>query len=338
MKMLHVSMLVLGSPTVLGLHLTHAQEHASEKPRKSREVDRDSYVETKWVAEVVGSESKVDERLGVFATYDEAEDACQEWSRKHPRDLRLTRTREVRYRVRPPRPRAAKKREEGPPLNASQRPVPKAQDPARFAGTWVDATVNSRFQLGRDGSVRWTIDDPTAVTRERTGIWRTRDDGSLEIVVDQGWLIVQGAVQDGVLRGNSRNRFAPQWGTSDVELRLKEPARPIAEKARRQADRKSEPTAAAYRLKYPVNADGRLRIEVKGQYATLAQAMEAGRRLQATTEYNVLVIDAARRGPVAAAPILAPELQLAEPPIRIIHELWPLPSFSPATSGSAPNR
>jgi|GEM_PF-3075577 len=64
-----------------------------------------NYVEvTRWVSEVIGYGGRVDEKLGEFETYTDAEKRSREWSESHPKDLRLTREREVTVRNYPQRP------------------------------------------------------------------------------------------------------------------------------------------------------------------------------------------------------------------------------------------
>jgi murein DD-endopeptidase MepM/ murein hydrolase activator NlpD len=50
---------------------------------------------TKWVVEVIGDGGRVDLVLGEFPTYPSAVYCSQQWSDAHPKDLRLTREREV---------------------------------------------------------------------------------------------------------------------------------------------------------------------------------------------------------------------------------------------------
>ena len=52
--------------------------------------------EAKWVVEVIGEGGKVDLVLGEFFTYKSATYCSQQWSEGHPKDLRLTREREVK--------------------------------------------------------------------------------------------------------------------------------------------------------------------------------------------------------------------------------------------------
>src|SRR5207237_32888 len=52
--------------------------------------------ETKWVVEVIGEGGRVDLVLGEFFTYKSATYCSQQWSEAHPKDLRLTREREVK--------------------------------------------------------------------------------------------------------------------------------------------------------------------------------------------------------------------------------------------------
>jgi murein DD-endopeptidase MepM/ murein hydrolase activator NlpD len=51
--------------------------------------------ESKWVVEVIGEAGRVDLVLGEFPTYRSALYCSQQWSEAHPKDLRLTREREV---------------------------------------------------------------------------------------------------------------------------------------------------------------------------------------------------------------------------------------------------
>jgi hypothetical protein len=51
-------------------------------------------------------------------------------------------------------------------------------------------------------------------------------------------------------------------------------------------------SGAPYQLKYPSRVGGVMRVRVEGSYPSLEQAMAAGRQLQSTTNFNVLVIDA----------------------------------------------
>lgn len=50
---------------------------------------------SKWVVEVIGMGGRVDLKLGEFPTYRSAQYCAQQWSDAHPKDLRLTREREV---------------------------------------------------------------------------------------------------------------------------------------------------------------------------------------------------------------------------------------------------
>ncbi len=51
---------------------------------------------TKWIVEVIGEGGRVDLFLGEFPTYRDALYCSQQWSEDHPKDLRLTREREVK--------------------------------------------------------------------------------------------------------------------------------------------------------------------------------------------------------------------------------------------------
>jgi hypothetical protein len=51
---------------------------------------------TKWVVEVIGHGGRVDLVLGEYPTYRDALYRSLAWSRAHPKDLRLTREREVK--------------------------------------------------------------------------------------------------------------------------------------------------------------------------------------------------------------------------------------------------
>jgi hypothetical protein len=58
-----------------------------------------NYVEvTKWVSEVIGGDAQVALEIGKYDTYQEAADASAAWSKAHPKDLRITREREVDLR------------------------------------------------------------------------------------------------------------------------------------------------------------------------------------------------------------------------------------------------
>ncbi len=50
---------------------------------------------TKWIVEVIGAGGRVDLKLGEYPTYRDALYRSLTWSREHPKDLRLTREREV---------------------------------------------------------------------------------------------------------------------------------------------------------------------------------------------------------------------------------------------------
>jgi hypothetical protein len=50
-------------------------------------------------------------------------------------------------------------------------------------------------------------------------------------------------------------------------------------------------SGAPYKLKYPSRVGGAMRVQIEGSYQTLDQAMAAGRQLQSTTSFNVIVID-----------------------------------------------
>jgi hypothetical protein len=52
--------------------------------------------ESKWVVEVIGMGGRVDLLLGEFPTYRGALYCSQQWSEAHPKELRLTREREVK--------------------------------------------------------------------------------------------------------------------------------------------------------------------------------------------------------------------------------------------------
>lgn len=274
-------------------HRTERPESSQREPGTMKGGDQGGRVETKWVAEVVDSGGKTAKRLGIFDTYDEAEAACQEWSKAHPDDLRLTRTREFKFRIPDTKPRRVPTPQETRPLSGPKGDPPKTSWPNGYVGEWIDGVTRARLLLEPDGTVRWTLDDPTAVQTKRSGYWRQRDDGVVEIEVDRGWLIIEGSARGGVLRGTSRNKFAPQRGTSEVELQRGKPSRPAAADTTSSAAAKSPepPSRAPYRLKYPVNSDGRLRIELEGAFEDLDQAIQAARRRQRSTEYNVLVVD-----------------------------------------------
>jgi hypothetical protein len=50
----------------------------------------------RWVVEVIGYAGRVDENLGEFPTYEAAAAREKRWSDEHPKDLRLTRSREIK--------------------------------------------------------------------------------------------------------------------------------------------------------------------------------------------------------------------------------------------------
>jgi murein DD-endopeptidase MepM/ murein hydrolase activator NlpD len=67
------------------------------KPRiNGKTVSPKAQLESKWVSEVIGEGGRVDIVLGEFPTYRSAAYCSQKWDEAHPKDLRLTREREVK--------------------------------------------------------------------------------------------------------------------------------------------------------------------------------------------------------------------------------------------------
>jgi hypothetical protein len=110
MHLLHGVLAILVVATVSAS--AFAQSKNSEPPSENSKWR----TQTKWVGEVIGSGGSVDKQLGAYDSYDEAEAACRFWSENHPKDLRLTRTRETKVRVRDLPPLTPQRQQEEAPL------------------------------------------------------------------------------------------------------------------------------------------------------------------------------------------------------------------------------
>ncbi len=76
--------------------------YSAVKPKVTgRTVSSKAEPETKWVVEVIGEGGRVDLVLGEFFSYQSATYCSRQWSAAHPRDLRLTREREVKLSAKP---------------------------------------------------------------------------------------------------------------------------------------------------------------------------------------------------------------------------------------------
>jgi len=133
-----------------------------------QEPNRNFVEYTKWVSEVIGYGGRVDLEIGRFDSYQDAVDASTAWSQAHPKDLRITREREVKFRQYPT-PRS--KPQESP------SPQPSAGVPGS------NSVSTTKPSLGAER------DNPDAVTsktmRMKVGQWdysvTYNDDGTVTI-------------------------------------------------------------------------------------------------------------------------------------------------------------
>jgi hypothetical protein len=134
---------VLLASFVLLLFSTNGDAHQDERKGGPEADDGGNWrVVTRWVAErPIGVDGY--QLIGEYETNAEAERACKEWSDAHPEILRLTRTREVKTRVRDVRSSTPKPKPDEPALSG-----PKAAMPKAASKRLITVTV-SKFENGR---------------------------------------------------------------------------------------------------------------------------------------------------------------------------------------------
>lgn len=192
----------LGVIVLLGLCASGSNAQHEKKDEKKARPEAEAGAQwrtvTKWIAErPVGPDGY--EKIGEYDTYAEAEAACKNWSDAHPEVLRLTRTREVKMRVRDlPRP-TQKPKPEDPPLSGRKSPLPKApgakDNPNSVAGRKGKGKIadsNVTFTFAKDGTFTVTGD------LEGSGKWtQTGKAVTMETQISK----FQGVAEDNKIRG-----------------------------------------------------------------------------------------------------------------------------------------